>query len=553
MKALSLFYIYILLLLLLSFKNSSKELLFVNCLSLNYYYHSSIPSRRSLSNKELLLSLLLSPSYHKKKRNRRRIMTTNMNNVEEDSIVVGVVRNNDDADTNHKNNVMNIKTIHDWSLLNPETLSPTKCLIEQTLCIPPDNVDTIQQQPQLAKDYNYANAILETWKEQEESNNDDDDDDNESNNNNSLFWDSEWKSIQYNSIEPSPSPPILLIDNDTTSISTDTSSSSLLKSRVQVPLYGHLIRRRRTTTPSSSSGKNEQQEQELESDNSSTNPMIGILLFHTGAGPHDIFLLWKACALVNMLFPYNNNVNMIVMITDMLSDSYGWGWNSNRDQYQQTIQRVMMVDDKSPSVTTTPGTSSSSILQQRPILQCRIQAAIRTLQQELIIMSSSNYNDDPNNTSSVINNNNNHNNIQLAALGWCLGGQSILELSKMNILNMKAMVSYHGVFMDDDHQWNHNNDNDDDVAPPTQQKTEILICHGDEDPFVTNESLQTTLYVKNIYDIIIFTINDNFMVSFLNFCFVLHSILVLFLLHLSIFLLVDRVSNSFCCCCFNDY
>jgi dienelactone hydrolase len=70
---------------------------------------------------------------------------------------------------------------------------------------------------------------------------------------------------------------------------------------------------------------------------------------------------------------------------------------------------------------------------------------------------------------------------RLCALGWCLGGHSILELGRMQVPGIKAMITFHGVF---------------DGVPPLRKDTEatkgqaaeILICDGDLDPFVDKES-----------------------------------------------------------------
>ena len=66
----------------------------------------------------------------------------------------------------------------EWSSLNPESLVSAPCLIEQTLCQSGDN------QPQLAKDVDYARAIFDAWKEQEEADDE-------------RLWNAEWCSITY--------------------------------------------------------------------------------------------------------------------------------------------------------------------------------------------------------------------------------------------------------------------------------------------------------------------------------------------------------------------
>jgi hypothetical protein len=51
-----------------------------------------------------------------------------------------------------------------------------------------------------------------------------------------------------------------------------------------------------------------------------------ILLFHTAAGPQDVFLYYKADILLQ-------NFDCIVMICDILSDADGWAWDSDRTRY----------------------------------------------------------------------------------------------------------------------------------------------------------------------------------------------------------------------------
>lgn len=57
----------------------------------------------------------------------------------------------------------------------------------------------------------------------------------------------------------------------------------------------------------------------------------------------------------------------------------------------------------------------------------------------------------------------------VAAIGYCLGGQAVLELARAGV-DLGAVVSFHGVF--------------DTLrrAEPGAVKARILICHGDADP-----------------------------------------------------------------------
>jgi len=185
-------------------------------------------------------------------------------------------------------------------------------------------------------------------------------------------------------------------------------------------MYGHLVRTRKTA-PNDEQGP-------------------GILFFHTGAGPHDISLLWKADLLAcnSDVFPDG----CVILVADILSDDVGWGWSSDRTKYNEARTSVLQAKDKS-------GT--------RPLLQSRIHAALQSLKGAAPEVDMN----------------------RLSAMGWCLGGHSILEIGRMKISGIKAMVTFHGVF--------------DGLRPPAAGNTrdvtndctpDILICNGQLDPFV---------------------------------------------------------------------
>ena len=172
----------------------------------------------------------------------------------------------------------------------------------------------------------------------------------------------------------------------------------------------------------------------------------GILFFHTGVGPHDVCLQWKADSLVTNedTFP----AGCIVLIADVLGDDSGWGWSSDRTKYTNIRNDVLTSDNAT-------GT--------RQQLQLRIQAAINALKQTDGVDES-----------------------RLAALGWCFGGHSILELGRMRLPEMKAMATFHGVF--------------DGLLPPTdhteamqERGSQVLICNGEADPFVSKQSLHSSI------------------------------------------------------------
>mmetsp|Transcript_8718 Transcript_8718/g.16615 ORF Transcript_8718/g.16615 Transcript_8718/m.16615 type:complete len:366 (+) Transcript_8718:62-1159(+) len=260
----------------------------------------------------------------------------------------------------------------DWQPLDPDSLVSAPCLIEQTLCQPSD------AQAQLAKDFDYAKAVLDSWKEDEE-----------------FSWKAVWRPVIYQ----------------------DESVSNL---------HGYCIRR--------------------EAKEGETGKMIpGIIFFHTGAGPHDMFLLYKAVSLVNSM-----EEDCVVFIADILGDESGWAWDPDRTRYSAARENVLVVETNANSGP------------YRPLLQQRIQAALDYLSNNECVD-------------------------RYAAFGWCLGGHPILEISRMTNARstFKALVTFHGVF--------------DGLPSPTDSDEEssgsvdVLICHGTEDPFVSDENLEKAL------------------------------------------------------------
>jgi dienelactone hydrolase len=270
-----------------------------------------------------------------------------------------------------------------WSSLDPESLVATKCLIEQTLCT---------GKIQLAKNVEYATSILDAWQEEQQQQQQQQQD-------GKLLWQVEYKPVVYKE------------DNN-----TDATS-----------LHGYMIRKR--------------------SDETSIARLPVVLFFHTGAGPHDLFLLWKAASLVQ------SSLDCVVFIADLLGDECGWAWGDDnnedsRNRFLQAKNQLLAVDEKKT---------------RRPVLQQRIHAAMDYIKQQ------ENVNID-----------------KCAALGWCLGGHAILELARMQRSNLLAMATFHGVF-------------DELPAPAPQQTTpatpttEVLICHGVNDPFVSPLQIERAL------------------------------------------------------------
>jgi dienelactone hydrolase len=291
----------------------------------------------------------------------------------------------------------------DWSPLNPESLCAAPCLIEQTLCLEP-NADADHDHdgsgpsvsPRLALDKSYASAVLDAWRHEEEE--------AAADHEASSPWTAEYKRVVYCGYDPAQ------------------------------PLFGYLVRKQPQTGGGADSPNSE---------------LPGVLLFHTAAGPNDVFLMYKAAALASTL----EGGGCVVLVADLLSDGTGWGWRTDKTRYKTQSRQVLQRVNGSG----------------RLVLQDRIEAAIRCLTTDKDVRV------DPH---------------RQAALGWCFGGHAIQELGLMAVSNkysIRAMVTFHGVF-----------DNAAGLAPPSPVQAEpraceVLICTGTDDPFVSSDMVETAL------------------------------------------------------------
>ncbi len=260
--------------------------------------------------------------------------------------------------------------------------SSTSSWVPGTEILSLDSSDLSKQSstgPQLAKDVDYAEAILKAWAPEAE---------------------------------------------ERTAKQTSTCSNILYKcnNKDETSLYGCIYRT----------------SQHVESNASS---IPGLILFHTGAGPQDMFLRWKADSLVNdkELFPNG----CVVLIADIIGDGEGWAW-TNRPRYETVRKSILIPDEKG----------------ERNELKCRIQAAIDTLSAQPGVDAG-----------------------QIAALGFCMGGHPILELARMNVPSVMALITYHGVF-DGVDRLSHVSNSDNESSKPN-----VLVCTGEDDPFVGKEDL----------------------------------------------------------------
>jgi len=192
-------------------------------------------------------------------------------------------------------------------------------------------------------------------------------------------------------------------------------------------LFGHLVRR---TVSSAQPVKDKS--------------LPGILLFHTGAGPLDVSLFYKADCLAQKL-------DCVVLICDVISDCYGWAWGTEDRSHYNEIRDSLLADD-------------ASLLRSRAACAAN---AICVGAPEV----------DPQ---------------RLAALGWCLGGQSILELGRVQsaAFSIRAMATFHGVFHRESAPAHVVKDEISSSSLSTSSVGSVLICNGKDDPFVSEKDLE---------------------------------------------------------------
>lgn len=169
-----------------------------------------------------------------------------------------------------------------------------------------------------------------------------------------------------------------------------------------------------------------------------------VILFHTGAGPQDIFLKWKADALVQKL-------QCAVLIADIISDGEGYAW-SDRKRYEVARRDVL---------TAYAGKGKTA----RWKLRQTISAALNFLRNIDFIDAD-----------------------KMAGLGWCMGGHPILELALMQEDCVKSLVSYHGML-------DGVKDHLDKACIDSKlmgSTTRVLICNGKKDPFVLQNDIEVT-------------------------------------------------------------
>mmetsp|Transcript_9241 Transcript_9241/g.13743 ORF Transcript_9241/g.13743 Transcript_9241/m.13743 type:complete len:393 (+) Transcript_9241:96-1274(+) len=170
-----------------------------------------------------------------------------------------------------------------------------------------------------------------------------------------------------------------------------------------------------------------------------------VIMFHTGAGPQDIFNRYKADLLVRQSIWSNNNKRKnsnsndhdhggdyddkdgcIVFIADIVSDFVGWTWG-DRDRYWQARKELLQISSSVRTTTDDDSTSESddnnSEERQRIKLRQTLSAVVDAVKSIDIVDCK-----------------------KIAAMGFCLGGQPILELGRMQVDGIVGLISFHGLF-----------------------------------------------------------------------------------------------------------
>lgn len=171
-----------------------------------------------------------------------------------------------------------------------------------------------------------------------------------------------------------------------------------------------------------------------------------IVIFQTGAGPHDLYFRWKADAWARGIHngKENREHRCIVFIADLLSDNRGWGWDNDKSYYGKVRKELL---DTNNGI--------------RENLRQRIHLIVSTVQQLPGV-----------------------DNDQLSAFCFCLSGHVMIELARMRLPAIKFITVFHGVY--------------DGIHAATLEVNDgtplhILVYQGACDPFVTADDIQ---YVK---------------------------------------------------------
>jgi dienelactone hydrolase len=172
-----------------------------------------------------------------------------------------------------------------------------------------------------------------------------------------------------------------------------------------------------------------------------------VVLFHTGAGPQDIFNRFKADQLARE--KCWGKKGCIIFIADILSDSTGWAWG-DRDRYWKLKNSLNDISEKD---------GKTCRWKMRGILSAALDAI---------------------NSIEVADTN------RIVAWGFCLGGHPVLELARMKCDGIKGLIAFHGI-------WSGAFKAETEPSPETEKKRPVLICNGQKDPWVSAADLDLAI------------------------------------------------------------
>jgi dienelactone hydrolase len=172
-----------------------------------------------------------------------------------------------------------------------------------------------------------------------------------------------------------------------------------------------------------------------------------LVIFQTGAGPHDLYFRWKADAWAKGIHngKETKEKRCIVFIADLLSDDRGWGWDNDKSHYHSL--RTVLLEMKNGV---------------RENLRRKVSLAVRTVQKLQGV-------DDAN----------------LAAFCFCLSGHVMMELARARLPGIQCVAAFHGVY--------------DELKRTELEVTnghplQVLVCQGGADPYVEATDMQ---YIKD--------------------------------------------------------
>ena len=182
-----------------------------------------------------------------------------------------------------------------------------------------------------------------------------------------------------------------------------------------------------------------------------------VVLFHTGAGPQDIFNRFQADKLCREKFW--GEKGCIVFVADIISDETGWCWG-DRPRYWNARQSLLKVSTNNIDKEEKEGKQCRWKL--RKVISASLSAITSIAQVDQS---------------------------KIAAIGFCLGGQPILELGRMQPPGLRGLASFHGLFddislADQEVSTNNNNNN---------RPRRVLICNGAMDPWIKEHELELAI------------------------------------------------------------